>query len=245
MLQNQGFKEVSRNGAVPSRKRPWSEVTPNWELTKKIGKTNRYWYKERQWAMWLKFGMDKHKQRKINAYYSGNFREHDEINIVIIGHQWCARSDRRLESYSWPSAPWRPAGLRPHSRASSKKQVLLGNILPNSGHLYVYMSIVFYFPAVAVKVKVTTIPTKKHASVCKNTDGTYQCVIWTSRTWRPNSWVGLGGASYPKDIHGLSRLVWNHFECASSSFGSKAIEPSFNMFFYSARVFLHISPPVN
>ena len=141
MLQNQGFEEVSRNGAVPSRKRPWSEVTPNWELTKKIGKTNRYWYKERQWAMWLKFGMDKHKQRKINAYYSGNFREHDEINIVIIGHQWCARSDRRLESYSWPSAPWRPAGLRPHSRASSKKQVLLGNILPNSGHLYVYMSI--------------------------------------------------------------------------------------------------------
>ena len=123
---------------VESRKRPWSEVTPNWELTKKIGKTNRYWYKERQWAMWLKFGMDKHKQRKINAYYSGNFREHDEINIVIIGHQWCARSDRRLESYSWPSAPWRPAGLRPHSRASSKKQVLLGNILPNSGHLYVY-----------------------------------------------------------------------------------------------------------
>lgn len=97
-------------------------------------------------------------KKKINAYYSGNFREHDEINIVIIGHQWCARSDRRLESDSWPSAPWRPAGLRPHSRASSKKQVLLGNILPNSGNLYVYMSIVFYFPAVAVKV--TTIPTK-------------------------------------------------------------------------------------
>jgi hypothetical protein len=64
MLQNQGFEEVSRNGAVPSRKRPWSEVTPNWELTKKIGKTNRYWYKERQWAMRLKFGIDKHKQKE-------------------------------------------------------------------------------------------------------------------------------------------------------------------------------------